>query len=92
MDPRIHANLAVDPADLACAWDDLALRRTEPPSWALARRLTAAGTAAIIVPSFAPWATDDPDIVLWRWSEALPHRVAVIDDEGRLPKDQRSWS
>jgi RES domain-containing protein len=92
-DPRTLADLAVDPADLGCVWEDLALRGLEPPSWQLARRLIGAGTAAVVVPSFAPSATrDDRNVVFWRWSNALPHRVTVIDDEGRLPRDQQSWS
>jgi RES domain-containing protein len=92
-DPRTRSTLDVEPADLACAWEDLALRGLEPRSWTLARRLMAAETAAIIVPSFAPGATeDDRNVVFWRWSNTLPRLVAVIDDEGRLPKDQQSWS
>jgi RES domain-containing protein len=92
-DPRTRSALEVNPADLACAWEDLALRGIEPPSWVLARRLMSAETAGIVVPSFAPGATeDDRNVVFWRWSDAFPHLVTVIDDEGRLPKDQQSWS
>jgi RES domain-containing protein len=76
--------------DMACAWLlDLANQRT-PASWRMANRLrrTAAG---ILVPSFANGAREDMhNLVLWKWGEA-PHRVAVYDPSGRLPKDQRSW-
>lgn len=33
----------------------------------------------------------DRSVVLWDWSDSLPHCVRVIDDEGRLPRDDRSW-
>ena len=87
-----RAALGVAGADLACAWESLALERTEPSSWRLARRLIGEGVAGIIVPSFAPGAgSRDRNVVFWRWSAALPHKVVVIDDEGRLPRDGRSW-
>ena len=83
----------VDLADLACTWEDMASRGRTPPSWDLARRLSASGTAAVIVPSFAPGAlASDRNMVFWRWSDALPHQVRVIDDHGRLPKDDMSWT
>jgi RES domain-containing protein len=78
--------------DLTCAWEDLSDRRITPPSWHLAKRLTNQGLAGIIVPSFAPGAVPaDRNIVFWRWSDAVPHKVRVIDDEARLPRDGRSW-
>ena len=84
--------LGVAAADLACAWEDLASRGVEPPSWRVARRLIADGHVGIIVPSFAPGAgSADRNVVFWRWSDAPPHKVVVIDDEARLPRDDRSW-
>ncbi len=78
--------------DLACAGEDLAARGLDPPSWALARRLVEAGCAAIVVPSFAIGATErDINVVFWDWSTRPPHRVRVVDDESRLPRDDRSW-
>jgi len=57
-----------------------------------ADRLIAAGCAGVIVPSFASRATpDDRNLVLWSWSREAPHRLVVIDDEQRLPRDQSSW-
>lgn len=79
-------------AVLACAWEDLARRKLLPPSWALADKLRAHGTAAIIVPSFACGATDrDRNMVFFDWSANPPHKVQVIDDQHRLPKNQNSW-
>ncbi len=78
--------------DLACAWGDALIKRREPASWAVVRRLIADGHAGVLVPSFANGATsDDQNLVLWRWGPALPHRVEVFDPTGKLPKDQLSW-
>ena len=69
-DPATLSALGVTQADLSCPWEDLVDRRKTPPSWSLARRLSAAGTAAIMVPSFAPGAVeDDVNVVFWRWSD-----------------------
>jgi RES domain-containing protein len=52
--------------DLACAWKDLSTRGIKPPSWAIAERLAAAGTAGVIVPSFAKGAgATDINVVFW---------------------------
>ena len=77
---------------LSCAWERLAGDRKTVPTWELADRLIAAGCAGVIVPSFASRATaDDRNLVLWSWSREAPHRLEVIDDEQRLPRDQSSW-
>jgi RES domain-containing protein len=79
-------------AVLGCAWEALARRGETPLSWRLATGLIAAECAGIIVPSFAVGATArDINVVFWTWSSEPPHRVTVIDDENRLPKDDRSW-
>lgn len=91
-DPAIRQDLAVDPADLACPWEQMVSLGHVPPSWDLARRLIDGGIAAIVVPSFAPGASEaDRNVIFWRWSNTLPYRVVVIDDERRLPRDDRSW-
>ncbi|MDX6752137.1 RES domain-containing protein [Geminicoccaceae bacterium 1502E] len=92
-DMAVLAILETDAASLACGWEDLAGRGLVPPSWALAERLRAQRVAGIRVRSFAPGADParDLNLVLWRWSRELPHRVQVIDDAGRLPIDDLSW-
>jgi len=82
----------VEWAQMACAWfKDLADGK-EPPSWPTVRRLRDQILAGILVPSFAPGATEsDRNLVLWRWADRLPHRVTVFDPSGKLPKDQLSW-
>lgn len=92
-DSAIQRTLGVTPAELSCPWEALLDAGKFPPSWAVARRLSAAGIAAIIVPSLAPGATeDDCNVVFWNWSDELPHRVRAIDDERRLPRDDSSWT
>lgn len=61
-------------------------------SQALADRLIAAGFAGLLVRSFAVGAGPrDLNVVFWRWGAAAPRRVAVIDEDGRLPRDDASW-
>ena len=83
----------ITPADLACPWKDLSTRGIKPSSWEIAERLSGAGTAGVIVPSFAKGAvTTDVNVVFWDWALDPPHQVRVIDDNRRLPKDPNSWS
>jgi RES domain-containing protein len=92
MDREVREAVQVTPQQLGCPWEQLAGQRQPVPSWELADRLIAAGVAGIIVPSFASRAqADDRNLVLWEWSREPPHQLAVIDDEGRLPRDQKSW-
>jgi RES domain-containing protein len=79
--------------EMACAWFAEAASRREPASWRLARRLIAGGAAGLIAPSFVRGAeAGDVNLVLWDWSDRLPHKVAVFDPGGRLPKSQLSWT
>lgn len=89
---RTLSDLGIESGELACAWEDMADRGIDPPSWRVARQLLHVGYAGIIVPSFAHGASaKDVNAVFWRWSDSPPHQVLVIDDHGRLPKDDRSW-
>ena len=79
-------SLGVTESDLACpSWEAEMLAGPVPASQALADRLIAAGYAGMWVRSFAAGAgADDLNLVMWRWGENRPARVALIDDEGRL--------
>lgn len=78
--------------DLACGWEDEVDHGRSPPTWRLADRLMEAGTAGIVVPSFAPGAGErDRNVVFWNWGAEPPHWVRVVDDEGRLPRNDSSW-
>jgi RES domain-containing protein len=91
-DPSVRAALGLAEDTLACPWEDLASRGVTPPTWTLAKELIQAGHQGILVPSFAPGTeAAERNLVLWRWSDRPPCRVQVIDDFGRLPKDDTSW-
>jgi len=78
---------------ISCPWFAEAAAKREPASWRLARRLIASGAAGLIAPSFVRGAdARDVNLVLWHWSNRLPHKVTVFDPSGRLPKSQLSWS
>ncbi len=87
------AALGVEFSDLSCAWGDALIAGRDPASWDVVRRLIAAGSAGILVPSFANGAaSDEQNLVLWRWGPDLPHKVSVYDPSGKLPKNQLSWT
>jgi RES domain-containing protein len=78
--------------ELASPWALLALERKPVSSQNLAARLMGEGTAGVLVPSFAIGsAADSYNLVLWNWGPDLPHKVAVYDPSGRLPRSQLSW-
>jgi RES domain-containing protein len=79
--------------DMACPWFADAAAGREPTAWRLARRLIADGAAGVLAPSFVRGATlGDVNLILWDWSGRRPHKVAVFDPSGRLPKNQLSWA
>ena len=73
-------------AELACpTWQADMLDRGVAASQRLAERLVAAGYVGLLVRSFAVGASKgDLNLVMWRWGNAHPTRVALIDEEGRL--------
>ena len=95
IDLRTEADQAaegVTPAEMACGWMLMARSGGQAPTWTLARRLIGRGGAGVLVPSYAPGAAPSAaNLVLWTWTDALPHRCTVHDPSGRLPKDQLSW-
>jgi len=78
----------MDAAALADAtWRDQMKAAGEAKTQAFARRLVAAGYHGLLVRSFAAGTTDgDLNLVLWQWSDALPCRLTLIDDESRLSR------
>lgn len=91
-DSATLARHGIAPAELACPWKDFSTCGIKPPSWAITGRLVAAGTAGVIVPSFAKGSGEaDVNVVFWDWAPNPPHQVRVIDDDQRLPRDARSW-
>jgi RES domain-containing protein len=88
---RSAASVGMD--ELACPWFAEAAAGRQPASWRLALKLIADGAAGLLAPSFVREATQEADtnLILWRWSGRPPHKVAVFDPSGRLPKNQLSW-
>lgn len=87
-----RTRLGITEDELRCPWEDLSTRGLTPPSWSLTRRLIGADAAGIVVQSCAPGVTvADINVVFWRWTDDPPHRVQVVDDFGRMPKDDASW-
>lgn len=83
----------VGEADMACPWFAEAAAGREPASWRFARRLIEHGAAGILAPSYVRGAgAADVNLILWKWSGRLPHKVTVFDPSGRLPKNQLSWA
>lgn len=76
----------MDPAALAAStWRDEMRANGEARTQTFSRSLIAKGYSALLVHSFAPGASgQDLNLVLWRWGNAAPARLTLIDDEGRL--------
>jgi RES domain-containing protein len=90
-DARNEAALNAEGMDLAAladnSWRDQMKATGEATTQAFARRLIASGHSGLLVRSFAPGSTgDDLNLVLWRWSDAAPTRLVLIDDEKRLSR------
>ncbi|MDE0177837.1 MAG: RES domain-containing protein [Gammaproteobacteria bacterium] len=91
LDGAEKESLGIVDADLDCPeWRLEALSGRTPASHALADRLVSSGFAGMRVRSYAEGAgVGDANLVLWRWGDARPHRVALIDDERRLQASLR---
>jgi RES domain-containing protein len=85
-DTNSLAEFGMTPQGLASVtWRDDMMTNDESETQKFALRLIAAGYAALLVPSFARGASPtDLNLVLWRWGDAGPTRLVLIDDENRL--------
>ena len=85
-DAEALAGFGMTSLDLAStAWRDEMIANGESGTQAFARRLSAAGYAALLVQSFARGSSPtDLNLVLWRWGASAPTRLVLIDDENRL--------
>ena len=92
-DTRVQRIIECSPVGFGCAWEDIADQNREPPTWLLADRLQATGIAGgMLVRSFASGCLgNNCNLVLWQWSNAVPHSVQVIDDLSRLPNTRDLW-
>lgn len=72
-------------------WRHLLLeRRIEPPTWVLADMVRAQGHTGIVFPSLTH--TGGTNVVVYPDRLGDGDSVLVNDPEGRLPRDQSSWS
>ena len=84
--------LGFSSTELACAWEDLASQKLQPPTWKLVKQLQLLGVSGIKCRSFAPGCTEkNQNLVLWQWSDTPPSSIQIIDDFKRLPKSKASW-
>lgn len=71
----------------ASTWRDEMKAEGEARTQVSSRSLAERGYNALVVRSFAPGASRrDLNLVLWRWGDAKPARLTVIDEEGRLAR------
>jgi RES domain-containing protein len=69
------------------SWRDEMEAKGEAQTQTLARTLIGKGYHGLLVRSFANGATEnDLNLVLWRWGDAPPARLILVDDEGRLSR------
>ena len=87
-DPSQRRANGVREADLACpTWEADMLEGRVAASQRLAGLLAETGYVGMLVRSFAVGATeDDLNLVMWRWSDAYPTRVTVVDEQDRLTR------
>ncbi len=85
-DPAALGAEGITVAELAADdWRLKMLADGKAPTQKLAERLKAAGYAGMQVRSCAKGAAEqDQNLVLWIWGAALPTRLRLVDDEGRL--------
>lgn len=86
-DLDVLRHYGVNPLKFDCAWMD----DDNPYTHQVHKHLVNQGISAIIVPSFAKGADGCKNLIFWKWSNKLPHKIIVFDDEHRLPKNQLSW-
>lgn len=85
-DAAALAAMGLDAAALADpTWRDQMRDHGEAQTQRFARGLVAQGFNGLLVQSFAKGAVfGDVNLVLWRWGDAAPSRLELIDDEHRL--------
>ena len=87
-DEKALAAEGMDAYALAAAtWRDEMRATGEAKTQGFARRLMKTGYDGLLVRSFAPGSSaEDFNLVIWKWGDAAPVRLALIDDEQRLSR------
>jgi len=87
-DAGLLAGHGMETAGLADpSWRDQMKLSGEAPTQRFSRELIAAGYHGLLVRSFAAGnSASDLNLVVWTWGAEPPHRLTLIDDEGRLSR------
>jgi len=88
-DANLLKKRGFQPNDLANAdWEDRMLDGHEPVQHRFARAVQSVGYVGVVAPSFARGAgAGDVNLVFWQWAATGRSVVTMIDDEGRLTRD-----
>ena len=90
---RQRSAAGVGEEDMACPWFAEAAAGREPRrGGSLGASSPTARPASSRRASSAERPPATSISILWDWSGRLPHKVAVFDPSGRLPKNQLSWA
>lgn len=91
-DKATLTDIGFSDADLAYPnWELDMVSGVEPPQHRLASALIDQGVDGLLVRSYARGADEsDVNAVFWAWGGEAAE-IIVIDDEGRLPRDDASW-
>jgi len=82
---------AAEWADWDCAWRQIArIDKKTPPSWKLADQLVTAGFRGLLFPSLRH--AGGVNLVVFSANLAAGDAITAHDPDGRLPRDQSSWS
>ncbi len=89
-DSKTLAALEAGPAVLEAPWKRMAfIENKRPPTWDLVVDLIGRGAIGLLARSVQD--TSGVHLVLWKWNDSPSRRVAAIDPETELPRDQSSW-
>ncbi|MXO49485.1 RES domain-containing protein [Erythrobacter vulgaris] len=87
-DPNTHAQYDITPDLLATNWYTHVVEQTQAPTWDLADTLAADGFHGA---SYASMHNDLENVALWAWNLNSEAILRVIDQDRRLPKNDKSW-
>lgn len=85
------AEWSADWAEWDCDWRRIArIERKTPPSWRIGDSLITAGSRGLLFPSLLH--PGGVNLVVFNANLASTDSLAVHDPDGRLPRDQSSWT
>ena len=87
-DPNTHTGYDITPDLLAIDWYTHVVEQTQAPTWALAAKLAADGFHGV---SYASAHNGLENVALWAWNRSGEATLRVVDQDRRLPKNDKSW-